>query len=197
MIHRLIVAALLSLPTAVAAGKQAPPQPPAENPHPPSSPEDIASVAFANEAVQAFLTKELTLPASAAAAATAYASKDAPCLKDTACWQKDGAFVSDVQRIYSVHGTINETKHAHVVPASTPRKLDQKKAATRDEPPPDMIPLKDDEHAVHIYVRTTKSSGWADLSIILVREASGKLSLRRFILESMRSQHKLPPGAKC
>jgi hypothetical protein len=194
IMRSLCLAVCLMVPTAVAAGKEAMPMPPAENPHPPVTSEDKAKAAFADDVVKSFLQTELTLPAGAAARGTAYASKDEACLKDPACWQKDGAFVGDLQALYRELGPVVETKHTHVVPAATPRKLEQK-GDSRDEPPA-MLPLKDDEYAVHMYVRTAKRYGWSDLSVVLTGGA-GKPALRRIIVAPMQSAHHLPPGAKC
>jgi hypothetical protein len=184
----LLLVLLLALPS-VAHGDEAPPLPPEDNPHPPASAEDRAAVAFADAAVKALLTKELPLPAPVAA--TAYMNKDEACVTDVACIGRDGAFTGELKKIYETAGTVTETKHTHVVPRAAAAKK-------RMEPPPaDMVPLKDDEFAVHLYARFTKIGIWSDVSVVLHKDTAGKLFLRRIITAPMRSSHRLPPGAKC
>ena len=176
-----------------AYAKQAPPRPPDENPHPPTTAEERSRVAFAEQAVKIFLQAHVDTKGSATTGS--YRSKDDACLKSAACYANDAHFLGDLSTFYAQFGQLTAIKHFHVVPQAAAA---HKHGAKADEPPPwdhGMIPLEPGEFAVHLY-GADQNGRWLDVSVILVEE-NGRLSLRRFLAAHMENPHKLPPGAKC
>lgn len=170
------------------SGSVALPMPPMENPHPPTTPEDKARVAFAELALQKllFLTtgKEVSgMTDYSINYSQIHMDFDQACLMDAACPLKNGEAVKLIEAIKSVYGPVTQMKHAHIIPWSFVNFQNQSQKASRpvpqavssgdggvtdkgataavksDEPPPMPAPvLAADEYMIHVYVTFGKRS---------------------------------------
>ena len=167
--------------------KMAMPLPPAENPHPPQSAEDIKRVKFAEQAAQDFLMKNPPVIS-----------------KNTDSKQA----LQQALALQSTHGLLIEFRHAHIIPWSMKRMnmrstAPNKEASSQGGFAPVLDPaappeLKADEFMVHMYVKFEKSMAWYHLDVILAQDSQGKISLRGFYAIPIPSSGgKLPPGAVC
>lgn len=199
-------------------GSQALPMPPSDNPHPPTTPEDKARVAFAELAVQKLLFsatgKEVsTLTDYDIDRSQIHMDFDQACLMDVACPQKNAEALKFLDGIKAVYGPVTQMKHAHVIPWSFEKFKNQAqkpvqgpgmvsghtaKEAKSDEPPPMPAPvLAADEYMIHMYVTFGKRGDrWHHLDVIVTGE--GNLKLRRFYIIPMEIPGgNFPEGAVC
>jgi len=202
---------LMILYSGLAGAKMAPPSPPAENPHPPATVEDKKRVAFAEQAVEALLKKDLPTSlerSKPGQTPQGFSDKDLSCLRDAGCYDKDAAFVNELLSLRTTFGKAVEAKHAHIIPWSFEKFLgtSRNKAAAEEPPPastmyragarPVLGPQpKDDEYMVHVYVRFDRSGDWHHVDAILTEDKAGNVFLRHFFIMPMQSE--MPPGVVC
>ena len=207
------------------SGSQALPTPPTDNPHPPTTLEDKARVAFAELAVKQLLFsatgKETSDQTSYSINGNqAHMDLDQACLMDALCWQKNAEAVKFIEDVKYVYGPVTETRHAHIIPWSFQdfqsqkiQKISQPSAAPSQSGPslvsdaaksiaaePMPVPvLSADEYMIHMYVMLGKRRDrWHHLDVIVTEDAKGNLKLRRFYLVPMEiSNQNLPPGVVC
>jgi hypothetical protein len=187
-----------------------PPEPPAENPYPPQSAEDKRRVAFAEQVIQSQLRNiaELHLGLEAVNLPP-FQNKQLPCLKDSACYGKDLAYVRELQNLQRTYGQALEVRHAHIIPWYFQKFLG-KGAASRDAAgmakisaetvaaPMSAPQLRPDEYMIHAYVKFSNSGNWNHLDVILTEDASGQLAFRHFYTIPMATYGQgLPPGVVC
>ncbi len=205
--HRLfylLIFCLLLHPLSLGA-EMAPPLPPLENPHPPLTEQDKKRVLFATEATKLFWMSSKTLsPTNTSEKSDSFQNKDLACLKSEACYRKDKMFLAELQNFQKRFGTIEEIKHAHIIPWSMLhfKRMNSPSAPIRDQEatkPMEGPSLQDDEYIVHIYTKNKPSNSypqWHHLNVILSEDKDGNIYLRHFFIIKM-SNPKLPAGAIC
>lgn len=177
----------LAAEAGTALAKMAMPLPPAENPHPPKSAEEIKIVKFAEQAAQDFLMNNPPVISKNTDASAAF---------------------NQATALQNKYGLLVEFRHAHIIPWSMKRMNMRSTAPDREASSkggfapildPDAPPeLKADEFMVHMYVKFEKSPAWYHLDVILAKDPQGKISLRGFYAIPIPSSGgKLPPGAVC
>ncbi len=206
---------LLTAVTSVAfSGAMAPPQPPATNPHAPTTAKDKARVAVALAAVDAFLKRPLAKRHQAAKVLPVrvdFQGKSSRCMARETCWSKDTAFLRELAWHQLSHGRLVALKHAHIVPwsyrnflrhrahghhtSAKPHAGDTARTVSQAVVGPR---LKKDEYMIHAYVRYKKHGGWYHLDIIVSEDAKGRVTFRHFYTTHLRRRGvSLPPGVVC
>lgn len=213
----LILATLIMfLPHAnVFAGLAPPPEPPAENPHPPVSAEDKNRVAFAELAIKTLLTpgrsKAAWDPVWNPSDQTISFGLKKTCLQNPACLRKNDGLQRYIGSIHKLQkGALSAVRHVHIVPwafQSFEKRRDQGCAekstdlsaeeTAKTETAMSPINLKGDEYLIHAYARFA-GQDWYHLDVVVSESAAGELEFEKFyIIEMPRNAAPLPVGVVC
>ena len=204
------------------AGVTAPPQPPADNPHPPITEEDKRRVAFGELAIKNLL---MTSKSTFSGNMTIVDDQSIELAMTQICLESEACIKGkDTQNYLSAfknrYGVLKTYQHIHVIPWSFEKFKNQKMAASKpiptdttgDSDPPKreraaveasiaVMPtpiVKAGQYMMHAYVQFEGSESWYHLDIIVSENKNGVMKLERFFTTQIPwPSVDLPPGVVC
>jgi hypothetical protein len=201
-----------------------PPQPPADNPHPPITEQDKKRVAFADEVIQKILMADVSgfsadgQPVITNNDNTINVQITADCMVLPECLKYNKSLQNYVYSLRNLYGPVLEFRHTHVIPwafenferkknsvnsndteklqAKPTQKFFENKAAQESMAVP---VLQKDEYMLHSYVKLgSRNPRWYHVNLVVSENAQGNLEFRRFFIVPIPSEDAhMPPGVVC